>query len=55
MALAKGKSSIRVNKPITEHTQAAIYTIKQFLPAINIEIKEEEKSAIIAIEGISYL
>lgn len=54
MALAKGISQIKIGNFITEHTYAAIYVIKQFLPKSRIEIKENvnDNGKIIEIEGI---
>jgi hypothetical protein len=36
MALAEGKSALRVGKKLTEHTEGGIYVIKSFLPEIKI-------------------
>lgn len=43
MALAEGKSRIKIGKKITNHTKAALYVINQFLPEAKGEIVENKE------------
>ena len=59
MALAKGRSAIRIGKTITDHTEGSLYVLKKFLPDFNINISEETNeeglfSRIIEIDGIIF-
>eukprot|EP00825_Cyclidium_porcatum_P001753 TRINITY_DN10807_c0_g1_i1.p2 TRINITY_DN10807_c0_g1~~TRINITY_DN10807_c0_g1_i1.p2 ORF type:complete len:114 (+),score=33.76 TRINITY_DN10807_c0_g1_i1:73-414(+) len=59
MALAKGKSQIRVGAAISDHTQAVIYILQKFLPQLKTSVMpQKEKDLIIyniiEIEGIAY-
>ncbi len=54
MTLANGKSTIRCNKDITEHTNSCFYIFKEFFPQLKYEVTQEKESglATIQIEGI---
>ena len=43
MALAKGRSAIRIGKTITDHTEGSLYVLKKFLPDLKIKISKETK------------
>ena len=52
MLMAKGKSSIKCTKPISEHTLSCFYVFKEFLPEFEYKVIEEGMDlAIIEIEG----
>jgi RNA 3'-terminal phosphate cyclase (ATP) len=54
MTLANGKSTIRCNKDITEHTNSCFYIFKEFFPQLKYEVTQEKDSglATIQIEGL---
>ncbi len=63
MALAEGKSSIRIGKKLTEHTEGSLYVIKSFIPEVKINIQELKENdgvkdfnfKIVEIEGIGLI
>lgn len=40
MALASGTSEIKVGKVLTDHTNAAIYVLKMFIPDLIVDVHE---------------
>ncbi len=55
MALAKGKSAIRVGPQVTDHTEGSLYVLRKFIPDLKIRLTEEKNegasSWTIEIEG----
>ena len=54
MALANGTSEIKVGKDLTDHTHAAIYVLKKFIPHLIVDIHEFEHGNVIKIIGTAF-
>lgn len=49
MALASGTSEIKVGKELTDHTHAAIYVLKMFIPDLIVEVQKNINGNLIRI------
>jgi hypothetical protein len=58
MALARGRSQLRIGKHLTDHSRAASYVLQNFIPELKIDVRIEQEEgleySVISIDGIGY-
>ena len=50
--LAVGKSQMRVQKPLSLHTQTMLVLLPMFREDLKIEVEEEKESVLITVHGL---